>query len=100
MKKVLGGLLLIAFSIFYGAFAWGLVLSKFYSWFLQAVYSVPNVTYLQAVGLWLMVSLFRGSSTIFVKEEYKLSLKDTCTTAFIAPLMTLLVGFIIHLTIR
>lgn len=99
-NKMKGRLLLIVLSIFYCSFAWGLVLSKFYSWYLQPVYPVPNITYLQAVGLWLMVSLFRGNGIQFIKEDYKLSLKDSYIVAFIAPLITLFGGFIIHLTIK
>jgi len=51
---VVGVLALIVVALFYGAFAWGFVVSKFYLWFVVSMYpQAPDFTVMQFVGIML-----------------------------------------------
>jgi len=98
LLAILGGsvaaVFIILFAICYGAFVWGLVFWKFWYWFLLPVFpNYPAITFVQAVGLMLVVSLFKNHSQIQIKKEYKDS-NSTAAMEFLAPLFLLGIGWL------
>lgn len=90
---LLGAIILIAVALCYGALVWGLVLYKFWYWFLLPVFTtVPNITYVQAVGLVFVVSLFHTVNSQIIKKEYKDETSSN-VVGLIAPWLTLLLGW-------
>lgn len=89
---VVGILLLI---LAYGAFSWGYVTFKFWYWFLLPVFpQMPHITFWQAVGLMMFISLFQNHSSDSIKDEYK-DKNSGAIVSIIAPWLTWLVGYII-----
>lgn len=100
---VLGFIFLFIFiaglALLYGSVSWGLVMYKFWYWFLLPVFpSLPHVTFVQAVGLMFFVGLFHGINSQVLKKEYKDEGAATLV-AIAAPWLTLLVGWIVWLVI-
>lgn len=96
---ILGVLMLIAALVIYGIFSWGLVLYKFWYWFLLPVFTtLPSINFWQAIGLCLFVSLFKNHNSQTIKKEYR---EDNAVyTSIIAPWIVLFIGWIIHSLIR
>ena len=95
---VIGAIVLIAFFFFYSPLAWGLVLYKFWYWFLLPVFPVlPAISYLAAVGLFIFIGLFdRNTGASYITDEYKD--KSTMVWASLAlPWGALFVGWIFSL---
>lgn len=94
--KALGqffGLSIISIGNF---FAWSFVVLKLYTWFLLPVFvSLPEITYWEAMGIWVASSIVKGSKIIFIKDEYLKSKTEQYIIAVIAPWMVLLIGLII-----
>ena len=80
----------------YSALSWGLVLMKFWYWFiLPAFPMLPQINYWHAVGIFLFIGFFRLGDNQIIKDEYKQ--KETgVTMSLIAPWVTLLIGHMIH----
>lgn len=69
MSKLIGFLVLIAVSIPVTLLS-GLVLSDLWDWFILPVFTVPPITFMQAVGLSLVVAFFKlGLATTPVSGE-------------------------------
>jgi hypothetical protein len=99
MEVILGIILAIIFiagALVYSAFSWGLVVWKFWYWFLLPVFpAAPAITFVQAVGLMFLISLTHQAETQVLKKEYK----EEWTAVFgavIAPWLTLLIGWIAY----
>jgi hypothetical protein len=89
----------VALALLYGAVSWGLVMYKFWYWFLLPVFpSLPQITFLHAVGLMFFIGLFKGVETQVLKKEYKDETSATLA-ALLAPWLTLIVGWIVWLVI-
>lgn len=91
--------LVLGFAILYSAFSWGLVLWKFWYWFLLPVFpDMPHINYWQAMGLFLFIGLFNTHVPQVLKKEYT----DASTNAiaqYIAPWLVLLAGYVVLLVI-
>ena len=89
----------VALALLYGAVSWGLVMYKFWYWFLLPVFpSLPQINFIQAVGLMFFLGLFKGVETQVLKKEYKDETSATLA-ALLAPWLTLIVGWIVWLVI-
>jgi len=90
---------LLGIGVLYGAASWGLVMYKFWYWFLLPVFpSLPHVTFAHAVGLAVFVGLFHTVQSQVIKKEYKDETQGM-VLAIIAPWVTLVFGWLIHLVI-
>jgi hypothetical protein len=96
---LLGGLLLIALALFYGAFAWGFVMYKFWGWFVLPVFPLlPTLTIVQCVGLMCFIGLFHSNVPQIIKKEYKDESQHTWITV-LAPPVSLFIGWLIYVCI-
>lgn len=93
------GIVLFALAFFYGAFAWGYVMFKFWAWFVLPVFTnLPNLTIIQCVGLMMFISLFKALPAQIIKEEY---VDETTASIFqiITPIIFLIVGWLVKIII-
>jgi len=96
MLAGLGLLALIAIAFIYGVMTWGLVLFKFWGWFVLPVFSgMPEITYPMAIGLMLVIGLFHARDYTMIKDEYK-DTKTPIVLMVIAPWLSLLFGVIVN----
>jgi len=101
LKQSLGelfiGLTEAAFIIFYSSFTGGLVVYKFLQWFINPVFtSFPAVNYWQAMGLALVIDLFKNSG----KKDKEQTKTDYWTIKILTPWVALLIGLIINAVIN
>jgi hypothetical protein len=95
---ILGFFALIGFVFFYGAFTWGLVFYKFYNWFVLPVFTIlPHITFFQAMGLMMVVSLFHNH---VAQEDDKAKRNKAMLSLIIAPWVVLFVGWVVSLIIH
>ncbi len=88
--------LLIAGALIYSVFSWGLVMYWFWQWFLLPVFpNAPEITFIQAMGLYFLISLTHQSETQMLKKEYKEEWQPAIA-AIVAPWLTLLIGWVAH----
>ena len=90
-------LLVIIFgAIIYDALAWGLVVQKFWGWFLVPVFPevLDPISFKLAVGLAFFIGLFHARNYTSIKSEYKDGTTEV-VTMLIAPWITLLIGAIV-----
>jgi len=95
---MLGFIIVIAifFGIFlYNAFAWGLVLFKFWAWFMLPVFvALPALTFVQALGLMFVIGLFKNHNVQTIKKEY---LDNTLSNVYLfMPWVTLGLGWLAY----
>ena len=82
-------------------FAWGFIVYKFIQWFINPVFeNVPSVTYYQAIGLSMFISLFNVASPRKVKKEYLEDEKTQYSYIFLYPWTALLIGYIAYSVIN
>lgn len=62
LGKFFGLLTTMAVLLFAGAFSYGFLLLKSYQWFIMGVFNVPAITYYQAIGIALFITLFQTRS--------------------------------------
>jgi hypothetical protein len=56
----------------YDTLAWGLVLFKFWGWFVLPVFvTLPILTFVQALGLMLVIGLFKNHKVQTIKKQYR-----------------------------
>lgn len=87
--------IILALLLLYDVASWGLVMYKFWDWFLLPVFpTLPTITFVNAVGLMLFLCLFKKIDSQVIKKEYK---NETATgvTLIIAPWIILLLGWIV-----
>ncbi len=72
---LLGAIIVIAIVLglfLYDTLSWGLVLFKFWGWFVLPVFvTLPALTFVQAIGLMFVIGLFKNHKTQFIKKQYK-----------------------------
>jgi hypothetical protein len=96
---ILGGIVLFALAILYGAFAWGFICWKFWYWFLLPVFpTLPEVTLVQCVGLMMFIGLFHTAIPPMPKKEYRDDTSKNWATV-IAPPIVLLLGWLVKIII-
>ena len=90
-----------ALALAYSALSWGFVLYKFWYWFLLPVFTTaPAITFIQAVGLMMVIGLFHNQVLPIIKKEYS-EVKIQQIMAILAPWIVVAVGalvkhFIVH----
>jgi hypothetical protein len=56
----------------YDTLAWGLVLFKFWGWFVLPVFvTLPILTFVQALGLMLVIGMFKNHKINSIKKQYR-----------------------------
>ena len=89
------GLILIVLGAFlYDTLCWGLVMYKFWDWFLLPVFpELPALSFVYAIGLMFVVGLFKNQTTQIIKPEYTVS---NFGQFFWMPWATLFFGWLAH----
>lgn len=86
--------LIIAGVIIYNVFSWGTVVFYFWQWFLLPIFpSAPAITFIQAIGLYFLISLTHQQESQSVKKEYRDDWQPA-VGAILAPWITLFIGWI------
>ena len=91
--EILIVILIIGVLLTYTSFMGGLVVYKFWYWFLLPVFhDLPHITYAQAVGLMFFIGLFKyhGKSNEHDKDM------ENLTMTLVAPILMLIVGGVAH----
>ncbi len=89
-------LLIFGGGIIYGTISWGIVLYLFWKWFVITTFiSLPIISLEQAIGLFMIINLFKSNNINIVKEEYR-ELSSENIGVLIAPWMTLFMGWLIY----
>lgn len=86
---------IIGLAFVYGTLAWGLVLFKFWGWFVLPVFTdLPEITFVQALGLMFVVGLFKTGMIQSVKKEYR----DTNAeyALLVTPWLSLFLGWLAY----
>lgn len=79
----------------YSTVAWGLVLFKFWGWFVLPVFTtLPEITFVQALGLMFFIGLFKTLPPS-IKKEYKEKHADSITI-LLAPWICLFFGWMAY----
>lgn len=96
--------LIMAFFAIYKSFTYGLLLMKFWSWFIVPVFTtLPLLDYWQSVGIVMFLCIFNNYSKVSdIKEEYvdKQKKKIINVMIIITPWVLLLIGFLMKLIIK
>ena len=93
---IFGVIGIIALAFVYSTFAWGLVTYKFWYWFILPIFpDLPEVTFLQCIGMYMFISLFHGLHINAMKKEYKDENAERWA-AVIAPIVVLMIGWLVH----
>lgn len=89
--------LVIFGAIAYSALTWGLVFWNFWYWFVLPVFPLlPQVTFIQSIGLMLFVSLFKVQVPTQIKDEYREKTTEQIMS-LILPFITLFMGWIVKI---
>lgn len=89
-------IVLIGLAFLYDTLSWGLVLYKFWGWFVLPVFTtLPALTFEQALGLMFVVGLFKSHfAGENIKDEYKKDKYNQPLVALLLPWMTLIFGWL------
>lgn len=96
---------IFVFMVFYNIVTWGLVLSKFWDWFLVDLINVNPITYYGGMGLALIASVFTNinqKNTLYLigGNKTKDKIKNDKVKVFLfftAPWLTLLFGYFVFI---
>lgn len=101
LTSLLGGIALLAIFTLYAAFVGGLILYKFYWWFLVPVFvNIPTITITQAMGMTFILTLFRSvTEEDIIIEGKKIKKKVNWPRVIVTPWILLLMGWFIHIVI-
>ncbi len=92
--EILIAIILIGVLITYSTLMYGYVLWCFWYWFILPVFpELPEITFVQAIGLMFFVSLFKYSSTAKTKDDEALY---SILVGVLIPIIALVVGGIVH----
>jgi hypothetical protein len=99
MATLIAGIILvilIGIIFIYDTLSWGLVLYKFWGWFVLPVFTtLPVLTFTQALGLMFVVGLFKSHfAGENIKDEYKKDKYSQTIVLFILPWLTLIFGWL------
>ena len=90
---ILGSIFLVCGVLIYNIFSWGFVVYKFWSWFLMPIFpELIEITYLQAIGVIFVISLFKANGQ-FMKKEY-IDETSAYTSLFLSPWLLLILGYV------
>jgi hypothetical protein len=99
LLMLIGVIVLLGVAILYSSLTWGLLVWKFWYWFLLPVFpALPAITFLQAVGIMFFICLFKGVPAQVIKDEYVDKTNGTIAS-IIAPWLTLFIGWLVKIII-
>jgi hypothetical protein len=83
----------------YDALAWGLVLYKFWGWFVLPVFTtLPELDFVHALGLMFVINLFKNTyaGDTNIKDEYKKNKNSSTWTLLLTPWVALFFGWLAY----
>lgn len=91
-------LLLIGFIFLYETLVWGLVLYKFWGWFVLPIFTtLPEINFVQALGLMFVVGLFKSNYIgENIHDDYKKKFGSSFITTYVMPWLTLFFGWLAY----
>ena len=92
-------LVIIGAAFVYDTLAWGLVLYKFWGWFMLPVFvTLPALTFVQALGLMFVIGLFKNTYTgdTNIKDEYKKRKNTPTFSLLLSPWVALFFGWLAY----
>jgi len=96
--RILDAIGIFAIIFLYNTFSWGLVMLKFWTWFVLPVFTgLPVITFYQAIGLIFFISLFKNHIPSFKKELLDVNGKSMW---LFLPWLTLFFGWLVHILIN
>lgn len=97
LLMILGALLMALISVIYMTFSWGFVAWKFWYWFLMPIFPMlPAITFVQAMGVMLVISLFRGSQAQIIRDDY-VNTRLSTTLSIISPWFVFIIGWLVKI---
>ena len=88
----LGYIAAFAGAFAFSVFTWGFVMLKFWNWFILPVFTtLPVINYYQAIGLFCFLALFKSNIPVNKNET-----SSSSWMIFLTPIITFIVGWIIH----
>ena len=95
---VIVAVVIIGLTFVYDTLAWGLVLYKFWGWFVLPIFvTLPALTFVQALGLMFVVGLFKNTYVgNQIKDEYVKNKHSATWTLLLAPWVTLFFGWLAY----
>lgn len=95
---VIVAVVIIGLTFVYDTLAWGLVLYKFWGWFVLPIFvTLPALTFVQALGLMFVVGLFKNTYVgNNIKDEYVKNKHAATWTVLLAPWVTLFFGWLAY----
>lgn len=92
--EVLIAIILIGVLITYSTLMYGYIVFCFWDWFVLPVFpELPEINFIQAVGLYFFISLFKYTSTAKTKDGETL---HNLAVGILSPIIVLVVGAIVH----
>ena len=91
--------LVVVGAIFvYDTLCWGLVLFKFWGWFVLPVFvALPVLTFVQALGLMFVIGLFKSNfNGENIKDEYKKNKYGSSLAILLMPWVALFFGWLAY----
>ena len=87
---------IVGAAFVYDTLSWGLVLFKFWGWFVLPVFiALPALTFIQALGLMFVIGLFKSIPTQSIKKEYREQHTSTLVL-LLAPWVSLFFGWLAY----
>lgn len=89
-------IIIIGILFVYDTFLWGVILYKFWNWFVLPVFTtLPVLTLVQAIGLMFVINLFKshfmGEN---IRDEFKKNKWESPVAILILPWITLIFGWL------
>lgn len=83
-------IVVVIISIFLSSLA----IKNLWSWFIAGYFGIKQLTIPVALGISVLIGCFKGSS---IKKEEDSNITEALFTAILTPLLSLGIGYIIHL---
>jgi len=94
MRNFIFAIIFIGVFFIYNTLLWGWVLYNFWNWFVLPVFTtLPEVTFIQALGLMFVIGLFKSGSLEKPKEE---NLNYSTAFLFLSPWITFVFGWLAY----
>lgn len=91
-------LIVVGMVFVYDTLAWGLVLYKFWGWFVIPVFvELPVISFVQALGLMFVIGLFKSNFTgENLKDEYKKNKWNSTIVVLLYPWVAFFFGYLAY----
>lgn len=101
LLTLIGAIALIGSMLIYTTASWGWLIYKFWYWFLLPVFpQMPHISFAQALGIMMFLTLFKNHNSEGIKDEYKEDKWQRTSSILLMPWISLLIGYFVWMYIR